>query len=374
MYVCMYTCIYIRTYIIIAFIIQSHLKDECQMVTVSCPNEGCSEIIAKSQLDDHVQDCQYPTWSINDQLSKQDFSSSNGSTAKGRCHYAFLGCHFVGKDSELTKHIEKDVSSHLNDICKFLSSNGHSSHMPNDKLSTSVSNEAMKQLLFTDIDKVKAKIGHVSNEGDKTKSQATEIQEKQKEIAFRLNGVEDLLSTIQASITEINRSYEEASLTLQTLQATSYNGNYIWKIPDITRRRRDAVMGKTVSLYSAPFYTDRFGYRMCLRVYLDGDGSGKGRYISFFLTIMKGEYDALLEWPFQLTVTLTMINQKGNGNIVQSFKPNPNSASFHRPKSDMNVASGCPKFAALSVLDNPEFIVDDVAFFQCVVRQQQVNS
>ena len=165
-----------------------------------------------------------------------------------------------------------------------------------------------------------------------------------------------------------NRTYEEVSLTLQTLQATSYNGKYIWKIPDITRRRRDAVMGKTVSLYSAPFYTDRFGYRMCLRVYLDGDGSGKGRYISFFLIIMKGEYDALLEWPFQLTVTLTMINQKGSGNIVQSFKPNPSSVSFQRPKTDMNVDSGCPKFAALSVLDNPEFIVDDVAFFQCVVN------
>ena len=170
----------------------------------------------------------------------------------------------------------------------------------------------------------------------------------------------------QASIAEINRIYDEdISVDLQTLQAS--NGKYIWKIPDITRRRRDAVMGKTVSLYSAPFYTDRFRYRTCLRVYLDGDGNGKGCYISFFLTIMKGEYDALLEWPFQLTVTLTMINQKGNGNIVQSFKPNPSSASFHRPKVHMNVASGCPKFAALSVLDNPEFVVDDVAFFQCVV-------
>ena len=155
-----------------------------------------------------------------------------------------------------------------------------------------------------------------------------------KDMISRLHGIEDLLATLQATITEINRAYEEVSLTSQTLQATSYDGKYIWKIPDITRRRRDALMGKTVSLYSAPFYTDRFGYRMCLRVYLDGDGSGKGRYISYFLTIMKGEYDALLEWPNQLTVTLTMINQKSNGNIVQSFKLNPNSASFHRPKAD----------------------------------------
>ena len=264
-----------------------------------------------------------------------------------------------GDDLELANYMERDISSHLEYACTNLfSSNSRSFHKTNHFVPTSESNEALMQSLFTDFKKVKAKVEQVS----------IEIQGKQKGTALRLKGVEDLLTILQATINEVDYCYKEFSLTLQTLQATSYDGKYIWKIPDITRRRRDALLGKTVSLYSAPFYTDRFGYRMCLRVYLDGDGSGKGHYISYFLTIMKGEYDALLEWPFQLTVTLSMINQKGNGNIVQSFKPNPNSASFHRPKSDMNVASGCPKFAALSVLDNPEFIVDDVAFFQCVVN------
>ena len=62
---------------------------------------------------------------------------------------------------------------------------------------------------------------------------------------------------------------------------------------------------------------------------------------------------------------MTLVNQKGNNNIVQSFRPN---TSFHRPKSDMNVETGCPKFAPLSILDNPEFVVDDVAFFKCVIH------
>ena len=178
--------------------------------------------------------------------------------------------------------------------------------------------------------------------------------------------VEDISSTQATNaFNHMFCTYEE----VQTPQTTSYDGHYIWKIPDITRRRRDALLGKTVSLYSAPFYTNRFGYRLCLHVYLNGDGSGKGRYISYFLTIMKEEYDALLEWPFQHMVTMTLVNQKGNNNIVQSFRPNPTSTSFHHPKSDMNVASGCPKFAPLSILDNPEFVVDDVAFFKCVIKQ-----
>ena len=284
-----------------------------------------------------------------------------------QCSFSFIGCPFVGNKSELTEHMEKDPHNHLNYICSYLST--QSVHKVKNGFNDVPNHDhQVVQSLTSKLESTKVNVEQLNSQNDKTRLQVSELQGQQKDMISRLNGVEDLLATLQASITEINRTYEEVSLTLQTLQATSYDGKYIWKIPDITRRRRDALMGKTVSLYSAPFYTDRFGYRMCLRVYLDGDGSGKGRYISYFLTIMKGEYDALLEWPFQLTVTLTMINQKGNGNIVQSFKPNPNSASFHRPKADMNVASGCPKFAPLSVLDNQEFVVDDVVFFQCVVN------
>ena len=62
---------------------------------------------------------------------------------------------------------------------------------------------------------------------------------------------------------------------------------------------QDAVQGRTVSLYSQPFYTSRFGYKMCARVYLNGDGIGRGTHMSLYFVVMRGEYDALLAWPFQ---------------------------------------------------------------------------
>ena len=150
---------------------------------------------------------------------------------------------------------------------------------------------------------------------------------------------------------------------LQTLQATSYNGQFVWKIPEVARRKDEAISGKTISLYSAPFYTSRFGYKLCLRLYMNGDGSGKGTHLSFFLTIMKGEYDALLQWPFNQMVTLMLLDQSSRKkHIVQCFKPEPTSSSFWRPQSDMNVASGCPKFASLSVLLDSDFVKDDTIF------------
>ena len=41
------------------------------------------------------------------------------------------------------------------------------------------------------------------------------------------------------------------------------------------RRKRNADNGSALSLYSQPFYTSKYGYKMCCRVYLNGDGLGK---------------------------------------------------------------------------------------------------
>lgn len=34
-------------------------------------------------------------------------------------------------------------------------------------------------------------------------------------------------------------------------------------------------------------------------MYLNGDGAGKGTHMSLFFVVMKGDYDALLPWPFR---------------------------------------------------------------------------
>uniref|UniRef100_H2YBM0 MATH domain-containing protein n=1 Tax=Ciona savignyi TaxID=51511 RepID=H2YBM0_CIOSA len=82
------------------------------------------------------------------------------------------------------------------------------------------------------------------------------------------------------------------------------------KIQNYSRRKREAVSGRTLSLYSQPFYTSRYGYKMCAQVYFDGDGIGKGTHMSLFFFVMKGEYDALLPWPFRQTVFTIYIVEK----------------------------------------------------------------
>ncbi|XP_012579823.1 PREDICTED: TNF receptor-associated factor 3 [Condylura cristata] len=160
----------------------------------------------------------------------------------------------------------------------------------------------------------------------------------------------------------------DMDLRFQVLETASYNGVLIWKIRDYKRRKQEAVMGKTLSLYSQPFYTGYFGYKMCARVYLNGDGMGKGTHLSLFFVIMRGEYDALLPWPFKQKVTLMLMDQGASRrHLGDAFKPDPNSSSFKKPTGEMNIASGCPVFVAQTVLENGTYIKDDTIFIKVIV-------
>ena len=106
---------------------------------------------------------------------------------------------------------------------------------------------------------------------------------------------------------------------------------------------------------------------MYIRAYLNGDGSGEGTHLSIFFVLMKGEYDPLLQWPFEPKVSLILVDQDHMKHLVQTFKPNAQSSSFQRPKTEINVASGCPKFADLSILDNTSYVKDDVMYIKAIV-------
>ena len=184
----------------------------------------------------------------------------------------------------------------------------------------------------------------------------------------RLLKMSETLQTVQSSLIQHSIAIDEVRLRQDILDVKVTNGVLIWKIPDLRRRYRDAVDRRTISLYSPPFYTSPHGYRMCIRTYLNGDGIGKGTHISVFFIIMRSEHDNLLPWPFKQSVRFTLMNQKNPGaSISEAFVPDVKSSSFQKPQSDMNVASGFPKFSRQSVLQDEQFIMGNMIYIKCQV-------
>lgn len=64
----------------------------------------------------------------------------------------------------------------------------------------------------------------------------------------------------------------------------------------------EPLQAQLTSACPTAFYTSRYGYKMCLRIYLNGDGTGRGTHLSLFFVVMKGPNDALLRWPFNQKV------------------------------------------------------------------------
>ena len=48
-------------------------------------------------------------------------------------------------------------------------------------------------------------------------------------------------------------------------------------------------------------------YLYLQQAYLNGDGLGRGKCISLFFVLMRGEYDELLQFPFKQRVTFSLI-------------------------------------------------------------------
>uniref|UniRef100_A0A3P9L7D5 TNF receptor-associated factor n=1 Tax=Oryzias latipes TaxID=8090 RepID=A0A3P9L7D5_ORYLA len=186
-------------------------------------------------------------------------------------------------------------------------------------------------------------------------------QDKIEILSNKVRQLERTVSLRDLSIVEMEGKMKDMS-------AATYDGIFIWKISDFTKKRQDAMAGRAPAMFSPAFYTSKYGYKMCLRIYLNGDGTGRGTHLSLFFVVMRGHSDALLKWPFNQKVTLMLLDQNNREHIIDAFRPDISSSSFQRPVSDMNIASGCPLFCPLSKLDSKNsYIRDETIFIKAIV-------
>ena len=132
----------------------------------------------------------------------------------------------------------------------------------------------------------------------------------------------------------------------------------------------DAQSERQVSIYSPPFYSSPTGYKMRARIYLYGDGNARRTHVSLFFVLMRSLNDPLLVFPFSYKVSFCLFDQTGQQrHIIDSFRPDTRSNSFQRPRSDMNIASGIPKFVLLSLIQeqNNAYVREDTMFIKVMV-------
>ena len=187
------------------------------------------------------------------------------------------------------------------------------------------------------------------------------IKEMSKSSKIQQNNVEAM--SINANVVWHDaRSVDRRSQECGYIGAeTSPDGTHVWSIPSVNEKMLDAQSERTTSIYSPPFFTSPSGYRVSVRLYLNGDGTARGTHLSLFLVILRGPYDSILKWPFSFRVAFCLVDQRAlqepnSGraqDVIDCFRPNVQSVSFRQPTTGMNIASGIPKFMPLSEFEQP---------------------
>ena len=109
---------------------------------------------------------------------------------------------------------------------------------------------------------------------------------------------------------------------------------------------------------------------MRARLYLNGDGNARRTHMSLFFVLMRGPNDAILKFPFSYKVSFCLFDQTSQQrHIIDSFRPDTRSNSFQRPRSEMNIASGIPKFFPLTMIEQEgnSYVRDDTMFIRVMV-------
>ncbi|KAJ1134344.1 hypothetical protein NDU88_000796 [Pleurodeles waltl] len=338
------------------------IKREVLNLSVSCSNKGCDwtgllkelEEKHRSSCSAEMIDCPYKSLGCSDKVKRKFLEDHE----KERVvfHQRLLKEAFLSSST-----LSQSVTSGLKEVKSALVNDG------DQKLGESFQSTVEKRL-----SEVEAKqktlqniLAVLSREMGRRELTPTSSDEVEARIAI----LEDKVKEQDSMLVLKDMMLQGLATHLQALQQATYDGTFIWKINDIERKMKEARTGKRTALFSPAFYTGRYGYKVCLKIFLNGDGAGHRSHVSLFLVIMKGEYDFQLAWPFLHKVVFLLLDQTNQHHVSASFRPSSESSSFQQPVTAMNVASGIPEFVPLDLLHTGanKYLQDDTLAIKAVI-------
>lgn len=300
---------------------EDHLKT-CAFEEVHCTNPECNEVLTRRTLQYHL-------------VSK--------------CRWRIVSCHFC---SEMYTY--KDSKSHMK-VCR---------RIPLECVNKCGAKDIPREELTIHLTECPLAVHSCSY----------------LDIGCTFKGKRDTLEEHSKTAVSTHLSLAMQKIRENETRSTCTNGVFIWKISNYRQQYELAVASpEDLAIFSPPFYSSQYGYKMRLKAYLQGRDRGKLTHLSLYIIIMKGEYDALLDWPFKQKITFYLIDQGEQKNHrTHQLSPNrslPNiKVVFSRPTMRENLGIGNPCFVPYETLESGEFIKDDTLFIKAVVEPAKTSS
>ena len=306
------------------------LRGQCRFKSVLCP-KGCGETLLRTQLDSHLlhecpnrdQKCQYCNQMVpfsrmtvhHDSVCTHfPVSCSNGCSEqvlRGSitqhldvcplqlvdCNFAQFGCDVKFQLRYLGKHMEEYSQKHLYmvaDCCSHLRKNV----AEKDSQLAHVSSQLLEK--EKEIGSLRKTLS-LQQKGfnELLKQQKTYFQEKVDRLELMFNS--------HVGMRAPTNNLDEIQHRIMILETQVPVPPYYFTVSNFALHKQGGTQ------WTCPSFFSRVGgYKMAIEVSANGEGVGRGSYVSVYIRIMHGEYDDMLRWPLRASVTIQLISQSGN--------------------------------------------------------------
>ena len=243
-----------------AKLLENHLKKECPLEVIECPFSyaGCTEKVTRQSMPEHITQSLALHMSLQAASHQQELKKLNS------------------RISELEMKVEKAEESHEHSRAK-MAELETTNKLLLDRIQQECKNQVVivgRELKSAQEQRLKGHLGTLR--GEMKTAQAETKQEITKQMKSNLHHLHSHVGLVPFTVT----------------------------MPNFEQKKR---LNK--SWYSHSFFTHSHGYKMCLRVDSNGNGSGNNSHVSVFVYMMKGDYDDQLKWPFRGDITIQILNQ-----------------------------------------------------------------
>ena len=261
-----------------------HKSTDCDYVVVVCTNDGCDLEMERRQLDNHRNNT-CPQRSYNCPFCSQpDTYQEVVTTHFTTCQEMPLPCPSgCGK----RKLLRKTMAKHLSDEC------------PEELVACAYAIAGCQHTV-------------------KRKNLKRHLKDKDQHFDTLMSShltltllVKDMVATINS---EDQRKVKTSLLPfsfhhwLQNMPTCYPRPPWVIKMEGFHEKKE-----KNEEWFSDPVYSHFGGYKMCLRVYSNGHNEGKSTHVSLCISLMRGDNDDNLKWPFKGTIKVSLLNQLEDG-------------------------------------------------------------
>jgi len=170
------------------------------------------------------------------------------------------------------------------------------------------------------------------------------------------------LNDTQAELSKTQAELKSSQITIRKLEEKFDTPKFIWKINNFAEKLKQAKSGRKNEIASPPFYTKRYGHKLKVLLYPNGEGIGVNTHLLTSFVATKSEYDAILPWPLVRNVKVTLVDQQDDQAKQENFVT-IRTLNFKRPEEEEGVRCG-GVFISHRKLQTRRYLVGDAFFLQ----------